>query len=248
MSGFWSVWGSCSSSSHLGIRLFLFLWAQRVAFLRSPTGPAATCGRTGWCAKACGACRPGGSCSRPSAFVTSFGYLALYPGFGAFSGRLGWTSQERARARPGGEPCARGAIARAHTRQIGRGDRCRSGGIARRRGDLHRQLRRVSRSRGNRQPRDRRARPHGWRLAPRRRRQGDPGQYHEWTSRRDAGLLRRPFRRPDRRARELRRQVVEKAPRRPPRRTRQGALRQLRPVPWRRRQGHACAWGAEPHR
>jgi cytochrome c oxidase cbb3-type subunit 3 len=86
---------------NLGITLFLFLWGLRVAI---PTQSDGTSGHV-W---AHGVLREGVRrlptwwiVISAMAFVACFGYLALYPGFGAFSGHLDWTSQgelERAQA------------------------------------------------------------------------------------------------------------------------------------------------------
>lgn len=93
MSGFWSAWVMLLIVVNLGITLFLFLWAPRVVI---PTQPDGTSGHV-W---AHGVLREGirrlptwWIVLSGSAFVMSFTYLALYPGFGAFSGLLGWTSQ-----------------------------------------------------------------------------------------------------------------------------------------------------------
>jgi cytochrome c oxidase cbb3-type subunit 3 len=80
---------------NLGITLFLFLWSPRVEI---PTQPDGTSGHV-W---AHGVLREGvrnlpmwwiifSACM----LVVGFGYLALYPGFGAYKGLLGWTSQEQ---------------------------------------------------------------------------------------------------------------------------------------------------------
>ena len=100
MSGFWSAWVMLLIVVNLGITLFLFIWGLRVDI---PTQPDGTSGHV-W---AHGVLRE--SVRRlPTwwivvsvlAFVVGFGYLALYPGFGAFAGLLHWTSHgELARAR-----------------------------------------------------------------------------------------------------------------------------------------------------
>ena len=77
---------------NLGIALFLFLWAPRVDI---PTQPDGTSGHV-W---AHGVLREGirrlptwWIVMSAATFVLGIGYLALYPGFGAFTGLLGWTS------------------------------------------------------------------------------------------------------------------------------------------------------------
>jgi cytochrome c oxidase cbb3-type subunit III len=92
MSGFWSAWVILLIVVNLGITLFLFLWAPRVEI---PTQADGTSGHV-W---AHGVLREGirrlptwWIALSAAMFVAGFGYLALYPGFGAFKGVLGWTS------------------------------------------------------------------------------------------------------------------------------------------------------------
>lgn len=99
MSELWSIWVVVLVVVNLGITLFLFLWGPRVDI---PTLPDGTSGHA-W---AHGVLREGVRrlpawwiALSAVAFVFGIGYLALYPGFGAFAGALGWTSAgELARA------------------------------------------------------------------------------------------------------------------------------------------------------
>jgi cytochrome c oxidase cbb3-type subunit 3 len=92
MTDFWSGWVIVLIVVTLGITLFLFVWGLRVDI---PTQPDGTSGHV-W---AHGVLREGVRslptwwivCSS-TALIVAFGYLALYPGFGAFAGYLGWTS------------------------------------------------------------------------------------------------------------------------------------------------------------
>ena len=94
MSGGWSSWVMLLIVINLGITLLLFLWAPRVDI---PTQADGTSGHV-W---AHGVLREG---VRPlptwwivlsaAMFVIGLGYLALYPGFGAFAGLLKWTSHD----------------------------------------------------------------------------------------------------------------------------------------------------------
>jgi cytochrome c oxidase cbb3-type subunit III len=93
MSGFWSAWVVVLVVINLGITVFLFLWGPRVAI---PTQADGTTGHA-W---AHGVLRE--SVRRLPTWWIVFsaawlaagvGYLALYPGFGAYAGLLGWTSQ-----------------------------------------------------------------------------------------------------------------------------------------------------------
>src|SRR5262245_19455114 len=94
MSDFWSAWVMLLIVITLGITLFLFLWGLRVPI---PTQPDGTTGHV-W---PHGVLREGVR-KLPAwwivlstmVFIAGFGYLALYPGFGASTGRLNWTSQD----------------------------------------------------------------------------------------------------------------------------------------------------------
>jgi cytochrome c oxidase cbb3-type subunit 3 len=93
MSPGWSAWVMFLVTLNLGITLFLFIWGMRV---RIPVLPDGTSGHV-W---AHGVLREG---VRPlplwwvvtsaAVFAGAFGYLVLYPGFGAYKGLLGWDSQ-----------------------------------------------------------------------------------------------------------------------------------------------------------
>ncbi|HWK52931.1 MAG TPA: c-type cytochrome [Hyphomicrobiales bacterium] len=92
MSTFWSLWIMFLVTFNLGLTFFLFLWGQRVEI---PTLPDGTTGHI-W---AHGVLREGMRklplwwvLFSASMFVIGFGYLVLYPGFGAFKGTLGWTA------------------------------------------------------------------------------------------------------------------------------------------------------------
>lgn len=92
MSAFWSGWVMFLVVLNLGITLFLFIWGQR---LKIPTLPDGTTGHV-W---AHGVLREGVRrlplwwvLFSTAMFVGGFGYLALYPGFGAYQGALRWTS------------------------------------------------------------------------------------------------------------------------------------------------------------
>jgi cytochrome c oxidase cbb3-type subunit 3 len=94
MSAFWSNWVMVLVTFNLSFALFLFLWGLRVSI---PTQPDGTSGHV-W---AHGLLREGVRnlplwwvLLSAALFVTAFGYLALYPGFGSYAGRLGWTSHE----------------------------------------------------------------------------------------------------------------------------------------------------------
>ena len=92
MTDFWSAWVIVLIVINLGITLFLFLWGQRVDI---PTEPDGTSGHV-W---AHGVLREGVRrlpmwwvVLSAASLICGLGYLALYPGFGAFAGALGWTS------------------------------------------------------------------------------------------------------------------------------------------------------------
>ena len=94
MSGFWSAWVILLIVVNLGITLFLFVWGIQV---KIPTQPDGTSGHV-W---AHGVLREGirnlptwWIVLSTAMFIAGFGYLALYPGFGAFTGILGWTSHD----------------------------------------------------------------------------------------------------------------------------------------------------------
>jgi cytochrome c oxidase cbb3-type subunit III len=94
VSDFWSAWVILLIVVNLGITLFLFLWGPRVAI---PTQPDGTSGHV-W---AHGVLREGVRrlptwwiVMSAATFIIGIGYLALYPGFGAFKGLLGWTSHD----------------------------------------------------------------------------------------------------------------------------------------------------------
>jgi cytochrome c oxidase cbb3-type subunit III len=94
MSSFWSLWVIALMVLNLGITVFLFLWAPRV---KIPTLQDGTSGHV-W---AHGVLREGVR-NLPTWWIIfsvcmlllGFGYLALYPGFGAYKGLLGWTSHD----------------------------------------------------------------------------------------------------------------------------------------------------------
>ena len=94
MTEFWSGWVILLSVFTLAASLFLFIYGLRVDI---PTQPDGTSGHV-W---AHGVLREGVR-SLPVwwivisaiGFVSAFGYLALYPGFGAFKGILGWTAHD----------------------------------------------------------------------------------------------------------------------------------------------------------
>ena len=93
MSEFWSAWVMVLIAVNLGIILFLFIWSLRV---RIPTQPDGTSGHVwahGVLREAVRRLPVWWIVISAAAFVVAFGYLALFPGFGAFSGFLGWTSQ-----------------------------------------------------------------------------------------------------------------------------------------------------------
>ena len=94
MSAFWSAWVMILVTLNLGLILFLFFWAQSV---KIPTAPDGTSGHL-W-----GDGVREGLHSLPRwwallsilAFIATFGYLVLYPGFGASKGLIGWTSHDQ---------------------------------------------------------------------------------------------------------------------------------------------------------
>lgn len=88
----WSIWVMVLVVINLGITLFLFLWAPRAHI------PTAEDGTTGH-AWAGGGIREGlhrlplwWILTSASMFIGCFGYLILYPGFGAHQGTLQWSS------------------------------------------------------------------------------------------------------------------------------------------------------------
>lgn len=94
MSEVLSAWVMVLAGITLGISLFLFVWGLRVEI---PTQPDGTSGHV-W---AHGVLREGVRklptlwvVASSLVFLLAFGYLALYPGFGAFSGLLHWTSHD----------------------------------------------------------------------------------------------------------------------------------------------------------
>jgi cytochrome c oxidase cbb3-type subunit III len=94
MNGSWSAWVITLVVINLGVTLFLFIWGLRV---KIPTLPDGTSGHV-W---AHGVLREGIR-NLPTWWIVfsamwliiGIGYLALYPGFGAFKGFLGWTSHD----------------------------------------------------------------------------------------------------------------------------------------------------------
>ena len=160
MTEFWSGWVILLVVFTLGASLFLFIYGLRVDI---PTQPDGTSGHV-W---AHGVLREGVR-SLPVwwivisaiGFVAAFGYLALYPGFGAYKGVLGWTAHdELARDQAANRQLA-SAAARARPRQDGRIHRHRPGGIARGRNAVRRELRGVPRPKRARQRRAGRAGSH----------------------------------------------------------------------------------------
>src|SRR3954468_3066965 len=93
MSGFWSSWVSILIVINLGITLFLFLWSLRVAIPTQPDGTSGHAWAHGVLREAVRGLPTWWIAISAIAFAACFGYLALYPGFGAFAGFLGWTSQ-----------------------------------------------------------------------------------------------------------------------------------------------------------
>jgi len=92
MSGALSAWVMVLATINLAIALFLFVWSLCVEI---PTQPDGTTGHV-W---AHGVLREGVRklptlwvVASAAVFILAFGYLALYPGFGAFKGLLNWTS------------------------------------------------------------------------------------------------------------------------------------------------------------
>lgn len=88
----WSLWVMALVVFNLGVIFFLFLWAPHA---KIPVGPDGTTGHV-W---ADGKIREGlhklprwWLAVSWAMFLGAFGYLVLYPGFGAFQGVLGWTS------------------------------------------------------------------------------------------------------------------------------------------------------------
>ena len=93
MTEFWSTWVITFIVINLGVTVFLFLWGLRAEI---PTQPDGTSGHV-W---AHGVLREGVRrlpmwwiLLSGASLVCGLGYLALYPGFGAFAGVLQWTSQ-----------------------------------------------------------------------------------------------------------------------------------------------------------
>ena len=93
MTEFWSTWVVVLVVINLGITVFLFLWGLRVDI---PTQPDGTSGHV-W---AHGVLREGVRrlptwwiLLSAGSLIAGLGYLALYPGVGAFAGVLGWTSE-----------------------------------------------------------------------------------------------------------------------------------------------------------
>lgn len=92
MSSFWSTWVMVLVVFNLGVTLVLFIWAP---YAKIPTLADGTTGHV-W---AHGVIREGlhplprwWIVISALMFVGAFGYLVLYPGFGASPGRLGWTA------------------------------------------------------------------------------------------------------------------------------------------------------------
>ena len=94
MSGFWSLWTIFFIVITIAPILFLFFWGLRVEI---PTQPDGTSGHV-W---AHGVLREGVRrlptwwvVLSAASLIAGLGYLALYPGLGAFAGALGWTSAD----------------------------------------------------------------------------------------------------------------------------------------------------------
>ena len=94
MTEFLSTWVIVLAVVNLGITVFLFLWGLRVDI---PTQPDGTSGHV-W---AHGVLREGVRrlptwwvVLSAASLIAGLGYLALYPGLGAFAGALGWTSAD----------------------------------------------------------------------------------------------------------------------------------------------------------
>ncbi len=95
MTRFWSGWVIFLLLVNLGLVLFLFVWAQRVAIHAEPDG---TSGHV-W---AHGVLREGvrnlplwWALISAAALLFALIYLIRYPGFGDFKGTLGWTSAQQ---------------------------------------------------------------------------------------------------------------------------------------------------------
>jgi cytochrome c oxidase cbb3-type subunit 3 len=94
MSEFWSSWVMLLMTVNLGVILFLFIWGL---FVDIPTQPDGTSGHVwahGVLREAVRKLPAWWIVISAAAFVVALGYLALFPGFGAFGGFLGWTSRD----------------------------------------------------------------------------------------------------------------------------------------------------------
>ena len=147
MTDFWSGWVILLSVFTLAASLFLFIYGLWVDI---PTQPDGTSGHV-W---AHGVLREGVR-SLPVwwivisaiGFVAAFGYLALYPGFGAFKGVLGWTAHDELARDQAAHRQLEAPLRERVARQDGRIHRHRPGGIARGRNAVRRELRGMPRPR-----------------------------------------------------------------------------------------------------
>jgi cytochrome c oxidase cbb3-type subunit 3 len=92
VSGFWSGWVIALVVFNIGVTLFLFVWALRVAIPTQPDGTSGHVWAHGVLREAVRRLPTWWVVASTVALAAGIGYLVFYPGFGAFPGRLGWTS------------------------------------------------------------------------------------------------------------------------------------------------------------
>ena len=92
MSEFWSTWVVVLVIVTLGITVFLFLWGLRVDIPTRPDGTSGHVWAHGVLREAVRRLPTWWIVFSAAWLIAGLGYLALYPGLGAFAGALGWTS------------------------------------------------------------------------------------------------------------------------------------------------------------
>ena len=94
MTEFWSGWVILLAVWTLGASLFLFIYGLRVDIPTHPDGTSGHVWAHGVLRESVRSLPVWWIAISAIGFVAAFGYLALYPGFGAFKGALGWTAHD----------------------------------------------------------------------------------------------------------------------------------------------------------
>jgi len=94
MTEFWSGWVVLLIIFTLGASLFLFIYGLRVDIPTQSDGTTGHVWAHGVLRESVRSLPVWWIAISATGFVAAFGYLALYPGFGAFKGFLGWTAHD----------------------------------------------------------------------------------------------------------------------------------------------------------